>query len=256
MSQMTTTARLLRVFRVDEQLKGLESRLRASERFLKDQEGQLGHIEAKRKSLESQQRLLKATVANTESEIRGLDERMAMIRERMNSAQNAKEYKALQVELNTLKIDRDKVETAGLDNITKSEQIARQIEELGTKRDERTKLRGVAAGERDQRAGEIRARVEELRAQRAALIAEVPPEVLKFYDELMTSRGEDDEIMTVIEVADLKRLEFVCSGCMRALPLEPINSLLSKGPLTLCKSCGRILYLSDDTIEAMSTSKK
>ena len=37
MSQMTTTARLLRVFRVDEQLKGLESRLRAAERFLKDQ---------------------------------------------------------------------------------------------------------------------------------------------------------------------------------------------------------------------------
>jgi predicted nucleic acid-binding Zn-ribbon protein len=254
MSQMTTTARLLRVFRVDEQLKGLESRLRAAERFLKDQEGQLGQIEARRKSLESQLRQLKATIANSESEIKGFDQRMETLRERMGNAQTSREHKAFLTELNTIKADRDKVETAGLEHMAKAEAITRELEALDAKRGEREKLRGVAASDRNQRAEEIRSRVEELRAQREALVAEVPADALRVYKDLQTTRGEDEEIMAVVEVSDMKRHEYNCSGCMKSLPLEVVSSLLSKGTLTRCKSCGLILYLSQDTVETMSAS--
>lgn len=256
MSQMTTTARLLRVYRVDEQLKGLESRLRSAERFLKDQDGQITQIDTKRKSLESQLRLLKATIANTESEIKGYDERMESLRARMGEAQTNREYKAFLTELNTIKADRDKIETAGLENMAKADSIAKEIEALVSKRDEREKVRGVATSDRNTRADEIRTRVEELRGQRAALVADVPADVMKTYKELMTSRGEEEEIMCVVEVSDMKRHEFNCGGCMKSLPLEVVSGLLSKGTLTRCKSCGLILFLSAETIENMSVLQK
>lgn len=254
MSQMTTTARLLRVYRVDEQLKGLESRLRAAERFLKDQDSHLSQIEAKRKSIESQLRQLRATIGNTESEIKGFDQRMEALRQKMGNAQTSREHKAFLTELNTIKADRDKIETSGLENMAKADALAKELEALGGKRDEREKVRGVAATERNQRADEIRTRVEELRAQRAALVAEVPADALRIYNDLMASRGDEEEIMCVVEVADLKRHEYNCSGCMKSLPLEVVSALLSKGALSRCKSCGLILYLSPETVENMSAA--
>jgi predicted nucleic acid-binding Zn-ribbon protein len=254
MSQMTTTARLLRVYRVDEQLKGLESRLRAAERFLKEQDSQLGQIETKRKGLESQLRQLKATIANTEGEIKGFDQRMESLRQKMGNAQTSREHKAFLTELNTIKADRDKVETAGLESMAKADALAKELETLGGKRDEREKVRGVAASERNQRADEIRTRVEELRAQRAALVSDVPADALRVYNDLMAVRGEEEEIMCVVEVSDFKRHEYNCSGCMKSLPLEVVSALLSKGTLTRCKSCGLILFLSDETVENMSAA--
>ncbi len=256
MSQMTTTARLLRVYRVDEQLKGLESRLRAAERFLKDQDGQLGQIDAKRKSIESQLRQLKATVGNTEGEIKGFDERMEAIRQRMGGAQTSREHKALLTELNTIKADRDRIENSGLENMAKVDALTKELDGLGSQRGEREKVRGVAASERDTRASEIRTRVEELRAQRAALAADVPTDVMKVYRELMSSRGEDEDIMCVVEVSDMKRHEFNCSGCMKSLPLEVVSGLLSKGHLSRCKSCGLILFLSEETIDSVAATQK
>lgn len=256
MSQTTTTARLLRVFRVDEQLKGLESRLRAAERFLKDQDGQLDQIGRKHLTLESQLRQLRATIANTESEIRGFDERLEALRAKMNSAQTNREYKALLAELNTIKADRDRIETAGLEHMTKADAIAKEIGDLGGKRQERERVRVVAAGERDNRAGEIRARVEELRAQRVALAAEVPPEAMRVYQDLRATRGDEEEVMAAVEVADLKRHEFTCGGCMKSLPLEAVSALLSRGALTRCRSCGLILYLTEDTVEGMSAQQR
>lgn len=256
MSQMTTTARLLRVYRVDEQLKGLESRLRGDDRFLKDQDGELGRIDKQKQAIESQIRQLKATLGNSESEIKGFDDRMESLRAKMGNAQTSREHKAFLTELNTIKADRDRIETAALEGMAKIEALTKEVEALAAKRAEREKVRKVALGKRDTIATEIGPRVEELRAQRAALAADVPGEALRIYKELMSSRGEDEDIMCVIEVADMKRHEFNCSGCMKSLPLEVVSGLLSKGNLTRCKSCGLILFLSEETIDAQAATQK
>lgn len=253
MSQMTTTARLLRVYRVDEQLKGLESRLRAAEKDLKETDSQLGGIDKRRKGLESQLRQLRATIANTESEIKGFDQRMETLRDRMGNAQTSREHKAFLTELNTIKADRDRVETSGLDNMTKADALAKELELLGGQQGDKQKVRGVIASERDRRADEIRARVDELRSQRVALVADVPADALRVYNDLMASRGDEEEIMAVVEVSDMKRHEYNCSGCMKSLPLEMVSALLSKGTLTRC-NCGLILYLSAETFDTMSAS--
>src|SRR3954469_19618533 len=103
---MSVTESLLRVFRVDQQLQGLQSRLRAAERFLGEQTKQLQTLDSKREALASQLKQSQVAVANHEGEMARIDARIEQLREQMNAARTNKEYKAFLTEVNTLKADR------------------------------------------------------------------------------------------------------------------------------------------------------
>src|SRR5262245_61112526 len=107
---MSVTESLLRVFRVDQQLAGLQSRLRAAERFLDEQTRQLTQLESKRDGVNQQLKQTQAVVADHEGEMKRLDAKVETLREQMNSARTNKEYKAFLTEMNTFKADRSAAE--------------------------------------------------------------------------------------------------------------------------------------------------
>lgn len=246
---MDLTAKLLKVYLVDKQLRGLQSRLRAAERFHTDQSTQLEQLDTKKGSLEGQLRQITAVVADNEGEMKRLDQKMATIREQMNSAQTNKEYKAFLTEMNTFKAERDRLETAALEQMTKAEELRKQVAELTGQREQREQVQKVAAGEKTQRADEIKDRVEELKRQRQAAAAEVPPDTLAKLELLLRQRGDD--AMAPIEIQDRKRHEYTCGSCMMSLPVESVSGLLSTGKLTFCVSCQCILYLDEESAKAM-----
>lgn len=245
---MSVTAKLLRVFLVDKQLRGLQSRLGGAEKFLSDQVKQLGDIDSKRKSLESQLKQAQVKAADAEGEIARLDARMNTIREQMNNAQTNKEYKAFLTEVNTYKAERDRLETSGLEHITRVEDLKKQLAELGTQKGEREGLKRVASDDREKRHSEIKDRVDELKRERESLAKDVPVEMMSILNRLVTQRGDD--AMATIEIHDFKRGEFTCGACMMSLPVESVAGLLSNGKLTRCVSCQCILYLDEAAREA------
>lgn len=251
---MTVTERLLRVFRVDRQIDGLRSRLRAAERFLEQQNQQIEQIGQRRAALESQLRQLTAAQAEAEGESAQIEEHIAVLRERMNTAKTNKEYKAVLAEVNTFKGKKEELDTRALEMLEKIEQIKQQQAELAEQATERTRVREVAESERAERAEEIREKLAELEAQRAELIHNVPGSVLTTYADLV-ERLEDDA-MAQIEIADRKRHEFHCGACMMQLPIETMSGLLSHGRLTQCPSCGCILYVEEADRETMSSTKR
>ena len=251
---MTVTEKLLKVFLVDKQLRGLESRLRAAERFLGEQAGQIGSLSGRRDAIDGQLRQLNAKIGDHEGEIARLDERIASLREQMNTARTNKEYKAFLTEVNTLKAERGREEESALELIAKREELGAQRAQIESQMSEREKMRGAAEGDRDARANEIRERVAELRAQRAALSAEVPAVVLKDYEKLL--QVHEDDAMAVIEVQDRRRHEFTCGACMMNLPIESVNGLLSHGNITHCVSCGVILYVDENVSNAVQPAGK
>lgn len=246
---VSVTAKLLRLYRVDGQLRGLQSRLAAAERFLAEQTRLLEQLNAKRAGLEAQVKQLAVGAAGHEGEIARLDARAAQLRDQMNATKTNKEYQAFLVELNTIKVDRSRLETAALEQMTRSDELKAQLAQLDAERVEREKMRQVAAGERDKRHEEIRERVAELKAQRESLAAEVPGAVLAVFEQLVRQRG--DGAMSPLEEQDRRRHEYTCGGCMMAMPVEAINTLLTRGDLTRCVSCGCILYLEEATVQAM-----
>lgn len=249
---MQVTKKLLRVFLVDQQLRGLQTRLTAADRFLKEQNTLLTQIDSKRIALEGQVRQVTAAGSDAEGEMKRLDAKMAVLREQMNAAKNHREYQALLTEINTFKAERDRFEQTALEQMSKVDALKHELDQFVAQRDEREKMKAVASGERNTRAGEIKGRVEELKVQRASLAADVPREILVTLERLVETRG--DEAMASVEVQDRKRHEFTCGACQMTIPADLINTLMVSGNLTMCRSCGCILYLNEEAEKMMQTA--
>lgn len=245
---MNETMKLLAVYQAEQKLRGLQSRLGAAERFLSEQERQLGAIDQQKSSLESQLRQIQASTKENEDEMARIDERMTKLREEMNVARTNKEYQAFLVEVNSLKIERGRVEEEVLKLIEQADAIKTEIEQSSSSKDERVKVRDVAQQDRDSRHSEIKDRVKELEAERDQLASEVNPKTLSELQRLLTERDED--AMAGVEIIDKRRHEISCASCMMSLPVELLSRLLS-GTLTTCSNCGCFLYLDEDASAAL-----
>lgn len=248
---MTVTKKLLALFRVDKEIRGLSTRLNAAERFLGEQTRQLADIATQVSSLEAQLRQLQAAANNAEGESKRLEAKINELREKMNAAQTNKEYKALLSEVNNLKEQRSSFDDEALGHMEKIEAIKAKLAELSTARAEREKVRGVAETQRQERADEIAGKLAELRAKRDQLAADVPKDALRTYEELLKQRGED--AMAPLEIVDRKRHEYVCGSSMMSVPVEVAASLV-QGKLTLSPNDGCILYLTEQTEEILVAS--
>ncbi|MCA9280778.1 MAG: hypothetical protein H6812_08830 [Phycisphaeraceae bacterium] len=251
---MAVTAKLLRLYRVDQQIRGLRSRLDAAERYLRSQDHQLSEIDKSLKTLKAQAQKLEAEAANDENEMKAAEQRIAMLRERMNKAQTSKEHSAILTEINTLKADKGLVETRALESMTKVDEIREQVAQKNAEHAERSKVRGVALTDRDARAAEIKDRLAELEGERKAALAEVPGDALASYNELMDLGIED--IMAAVEEIDRKRMEYNCGACYTMLPAEHVNVVLRRVEYTQCPNCKAILYMADEMREAIQNKGK
>lgn len=250
---MDITSRLLRVYQLDRQLAGLQSRLRAAERFLAEQTKQLAALETKRAALLLQTKQIAASVGNQENDIRSTEERLEHLREQMNNARTNKEYKAFLAEVNLLKADKAKVEEEALGQMTKADELKVRLAELDAMHAERQKMQQVAKTDCGTRKAEIAERLEQLTKERVAAANEVPGDVLSHYERLFELREED--AMAPVEVTDRKRHEYNCGACMMSLPMETSISLLG-GKLTMCSNCQCILYLPAEAADALTPGNK
>jgi predicted nucleic acid-binding Zn-ribbon protein len=240
---MSVTLQLLKLFQVDKQLRGLRSRLDGAEKFLAQQKAQLKEIDDKKNSLDAQVKQLRASQANDEGEAARVETRINTLREQMNSMKTAKEYGAAVSELNNYKEAKTKAEESALESMTKVEQLEGQLAELKKQREERAKLVAQADTDRTAREAEIKDRLEELKAQRAALAKDIPQDALNILEGLIKMRGDD--AMCSVEILDRRNHEYSCSGCMMTLPVEVVNTMLA-GRLTRCVSCSCIVYTEEE----------
>jgi predicted nucleic acid-binding Zn-ribbon protein len=88
---MTVTEKLLRLFRVDQQLDGLQSRLRGAEKFLDEQTRQGETLGAQLRTQQTQLKQAQAQALDEESQAKSFDARIEKLRDQMNSAKTNKE---------------------------------------------------------------------------------------------------------------------------------------------------------------------
>ena len=250
---MSVTHKLLSVFRVDQQIQGLQTRLEGAERFLGEQTKQLALLGTERDSIDTQLRQLRASEANAEGESQRIATHIDELREKMNNATSNKEYKALLSEVNNLKEIRSTHDEQAIEFLEQIDKLNAKLSEIKANEDEREKVRGVAEEQRQQRSDEIAEKLAELKAQRETLVTDVPKDALAIYEELLEMRGED--AMAPLEIEDRKRHEYVCGSSMMSVPVEVAASLM-QGKLTLSPNDGCILYLTAEAEEELSGAFK
>lgn len=251
---MSVTETLLRVYRVDQRITGLKSRLRAAERFLAEQDRVKGDLSRKREAIDGQLRQLKATAQNAEGESTRLGERIEELRTKMGTASNTKEYQAYLGEMNTLKDSKGEHETTALELMEKIDALTAQRGEIDGQLSERDGMHSQAVSQRDERQNEIAGTLEELETERQSLVGDVPRDAIGTYEELVGRLGDD--AMAPLEILDRRNHEYTCGACMVIVPMEKMSTLLGPGSLTRCVSCGAILYLDETTRERMTEKSK
>lgn len=249
---MGVTSKLLGLYRVDQQLTGLKSRLRGAEAYLREQDRQLTEIGAKLESLRGQIRQLEATEHNDETEIKSIEERIAKARERMNNAATSKEHSALLTEVNTLKADKSLIEERAIEGLGKLDELRAQVTEIEAQQAEREKVRQVAEADRDKKAADIKDRVAELEGEREKKKDDVPAPALEVYESARELLG--DEVMAPVEEQDRRNKEYACGSCFTHLPVELVSILMKQGDLTRCPSCSVILYMEQELRDSLATA--
>ncbi len=250
---MSVTAKLLSVFRVDQQIQGLQSRLEGAERFLAEQTRQLAVLGTEKDSIDTQLRQLRASEANAEGESKRIEVHIDELREKMNNAATNKEYKAFLSEVNNLKEIRSTHDDQAIGFLEQIEALASKLEVVASSVAEKEKIRGVAEEQRQERSDEIADKLAELNAQRETLVTEVPKDAMAIYSELLTMRGED--AMAPLEIEDRKRHEYICGSSMMSVPVEVAASLM-QGKLTISPNDGCILYLTPEAEDELKGAFK
>lgn len=245
---MGLTHNLYELFLIDQQVRGLSRGLNAAGNLLKTQQTKLQQLQRQLAEITDQLRHADASAANAENDSNSIELRIQKLRDQMNSAKNNKEYSAMLVEVNTIKLDKGKAEEVALQHIQKAEQLKAHQEQVKAQIVEQEKLCVHAEQQVAGRRSEVGAQLDEVKARRAVAAQQVPAESLALFDKL--SNATEGEAMAEVTHED-KFDDYHCGGCFMALPMETVNQLGSSDRIIRCTSCTRILYLATAARESL-----
>ena len=198
--------------------------------------------------LESDHGELQRKIARLELDIKARDGKIEKHKAQMLSASTNKEYQALLHEISLEEVERAKVEESLLEQMIKIENFSEREEEAKAAIERaRGELHEVRAGVQAS-LSEVAAEEAGLRKERDSIASELPPEVLRQYDRLFESRG-GNAVVRVNYMPGSGRIEgrYLCTGCNMSLTHQMVNLLLIGNEVVHCKSCGRILFMDEDS---------
>ena len=254
-----TNIALVKLFRADQSLREAQARLDAAARNVRIQQRKVADLSDKMKLAQAHLREQQSQAAQLDLDLKTRDAHIEKLRAQQQTAKNNKEYQAFLVEINTGKVDRNKVEDEAmkvLEVVEKGQnelgalqqQLAAEQQKLQTLRDE--------SGERVK---QLQAEVDSLRPAREEAAAAVPPKAREIFERL--AEHHEGEAMSAIAKPDRRREEYLCTACNMSLVTDVYNKLHSRDELVFCPSCRRILYIPEDlpletAVHAPKTSPK
>lgn len=251
---MSLQDQLHELFLLDQQVRGLRSRLDAGVRRQQAQQNKLEQLQQQHQELADQLRHARSSAQALEKQSNDVEQRITKLRDRMNSVTSNKEYSALLVEVNTLKVEKGKLEDQALEQMSQVETLQQRTGEVEQKVAAQTKLVAGAAAEVAQAREEVGARLDDLTAQRDAAAEAIPPEPRALFERV--SRSFEGDGMADVEEENRRRMEYNCGGCYLSLPIECVNALMMRpDELVTCPNCSRILYMKPELKSALTGAK-
>lgn len=182
--------------------------------------------EEKRDDLARRQRILEAEI----QDVKALRKKS---QERLMSIKNAREYKALQREIDDSKRRIDEMENQLMEYMEQLEQVLTNLqshnEELFAL--EEALSQEIAAVDKERSHG--KKRLGELDGERISISQSVEPDLFARYSLVLRSTGG----IAVVPVESQ-----VCKGCNMNIPPQTYNELQRGDELKMCPHCERIIY--------------
>ena len=243
---------LRELFLLDKQVRGMRSRLDAAIRRTQAQQNKREQLQRQHDELAAQLKQVQVKAATLEHQASEMDGRISKAREQMNSVKSNKEYSALLVEVNTLKVDKSKVEDQALEQMNEVDTLKQRVTEMEEKIQEQSQLESMSQSEVQSARDEVGSKLDELTRERDAAAEKLPPEVRNMFNRL--ADAYEGEALAEIEEQDRRRMEYTCGGCYLSLPVERVNAVMTRrDEVVTCPACNRILYINQDLQAAIGS---
>jgi predicted nucleic acid-binding Zn-ribbon protein len=249
-----TNIALVQLFQADQQLREAQSRLDAVTRNVRIQQRRVDDLAEKLKLGQSRLKEQQAKSANLELDLKTRDAHIEKLRTQQQNAKNNKEYQTFLIEINTLKVDRNKVEEETMAALESVERGQGEIKELTSSHEaEQAKLTSMR-NEINDKITTLQAEIDSLQPARAAAASAAPARARDAFDRL-ADRFEG-EALAALAKPDRRREEYICTSCNMSLVVDIYNRLHSRDDLVFCPSCQRILFIPDDLPVETAVHKK
>jgi hypothetical protein len=231
---MSQTLNLYRLQQIDIQIDRLQARLQTIQQTLAD-DAELLNLNEKTRTVEARvlaaEQALKQAEQDVQSQHIKIEQTQSSLYE--GKSHSPKELQDLQNDVAALKRHLGTLEDRQLEAMMASETAAADL--LSAKANLATGLDGQAEQSKGLRQEQeaLKTDLERLFVERNAVACAIPPTELGLYDQLRQQhRG-----IAVAVIGDNS-----CGACGSTLSLAQIQSARSSGQMTICPSCGRILY--------------
>jgi predicted nucleic acid-binding Zn-ribbon protein len=118
-----TNVALVKLFQADQTLREVQGRLEATTKNVRVQDRRVRDLNEKIRSTSAHLKEQQAHAHNLDLDLKTRDAHIEKLRAQQQEAKNNKEYQAFLVEINTAKVDRNKVEEDALKVLTEVEKL-------------------------------------------------------------------------------------------------------------------------------------
>lgn len=224
---------LLKVQRIEGRIGLLDQEISKRPQMVGKRSTEVGTLRSKRTGIDELLKNGQILSDKLELDSRTIEEKIKESTERLNNAQNNKEYKGLQDQIANFQTELSEVETNILQVLARVEEITSEGQEIDQqilkKEQEMVRAEEVASVETESMEKERSQLLEELREARTG----ADSEHLELYDTLRT-RYFDQSVVSAEDD--------ICGGCHLSLNPQVISALSRSDGLVTCPNCSRILH--------------
>ena len=234
---MSVAAQTLRnLHRIHRQLADLSERIVAGPKQVQAKQHGVDYLEGELANAQEAVKNAKMTADRKQLSLKSGESKIGDLETKLNTCSTNREYQALMEQIAADKMANSVLEDEILELLDRIEQFQANVVEL------KEKL-VVSKAELEKTSQEVHAKVEVLQRDHDRLVeelgpaeAELPEDLLNDYNRNVGERGEDG-----LAAVD----ENVCQGCFTQVTPNTAADLLMNR-IIVCKSCGRLLYRSQE----------
>jgi predicted nucleic acid-binding Zn-ribbon protein len=214
----------------------LQEQLERGPRQLKAQQAKVAYRETLLREEQDAIKKLKVATHEKEVSLKTAHAQIAKYQKQLSEAASKKEYDALQNEIAVAKTHTQQLEDEIFASLTEGEERAAKIPELEKGvRQAKDEAAAFEKGTEERKAG-LMAHLAEAQAKLKEVEAGVPTDFRTQYTRIVTAMGADGFAAVIGRN---------CSSCHTALTVQHYTDL-QQGLFSICRSCGRILYLPEE----------
>jgi predicted nucleic acid-binding Zn-ribbon protein len=232
---MTAGSVLREIHRLRRNAKDLKSRIDQGPRQQQTQKDKVARQEEILRTAQDELKHLKVENHQKEVSLKALDEKIKKYDKQLSDIMSKKEYDALKHELAHARDEVAKLEDQILDVLGEIEERTAKMPELENNLREARAQAAQFERDYEARMASLAQQQQEVLQKLKEVEATLPEDIRPHYERLTNAKGED--ALAVLS-------ERTCSACYTEVTAQNYSDLV-RGLFVLCKSCGRMLYISE-----------